>query len=64
MCACVSPPTSLNGVEEVSGWGNRRGERDISVVVAPGDGFVADSREGSASEKKQQKEQNWNRIRE
>lgn len=32
VCACVSQPTSLNGVEEVSGWGSVRGE----VVAAPG----------------------------
>lgn len=63
VCACVSPPTSLNGVEEVSGWGNRRGERDISVVVAPGGRIRCRLPRGRRIRKKQQKEQNWNRIK-
>lgn len=57
VCACVRQPTSLNGVKE-----DRWGERDISVVVAPGT-VSSQTPERTAHQEKQQKE-NWNGIRE
>lgn len=64
MCVCMRKPADI--FEWRGGsvrMGNRWGERDISGVAAAGT-FRLQPPEKTAHQKKQQKEQNWNGIRE